>query len=119
MTTAAATAMATVMATENAVPPLSWDLATTITTMTANDHLAGDAAVGAVGVVNDGDSDGGGCGLGGFDKEDALILAAEAAAALIVDDAKVATSALPLLVARLRTWLRGRGWQGEVGRGQQ
>ncbi len=75
-TTAAATATATVMAMENDVPPLLLDSATTITTMTANDNLAGDAAVGAVSAVNDGDNVGDGRGPGGFDKEDALVLAA-------------------------------------------
>ncbi len=44
---------------------------------------------------------------------------AEAVAMLIVDDAKVATLALPLLVACLRMLLQGRGWQGEVEQGQQ
>ncbi len=52
---AAVQATATVMGTVNAAPPPSRDLATTITTTTVNDHVAGDAAVGAVGIVNDGD----------------------------------------------------------------
>jgi hypothetical protein len=84
---AAAQATATVIGTGNVAPPPSRDLATTITTMTVNDHAAGDAAVGAVGVVNDGDDVGGGRGPGGFDEEEALVLAAEAAAVLIADDA--------------------------------
>ena len=75
------------MVTGNAAPPPSRDLATTITTTPANDHAVGDAAVGAVGVVNDGDDVGGGLGPGGFDEEEALVLAAEAAAVLIADDA--------------------------------
>ncbi len=77
------------MVTGNAAPPPSRDLATTITTTPANDHAAGDAALGAVGVVNDGDDVGGGRGPGGFDEEYALVLAAEAmaASALIADDA--------------------------------
>jgi hypothetical protein len=90
MRTAAATAMATVMATGNAVLPLLRDLATTITTMTANEHLAGDAMVGAFGILNDGDNIGGKSRRGDFDKEDALVLTAEAVAALLVDDTKVA-----------------------------
>ncbi len=119
MTTAAAMATATVMATGNAMPPLSRDLATTITTMTANDHLVGDAAVGAFGVVNDGDNVVGGRGPGGFNREDVLVLAAETAATLIVDNAKVAMLALTLLYLRLRTWLQERGRQIGVGQGQQ
>ena len=75
------------MATGNAAPPSSRDLATTITTTTANDHAVGDAAVGAVGVVNDGDDVGGGRRPVGFDEENVLVLVAEAAAALIADDA--------------------------------
>jgi hypothetical protein len=43
-----------------------------------------------------GDNVGGGCRPGGFDKQGALVLATEAAAKLIVDNAKVVTSALPL-----------------------
>ena len=42
-------ATAIVMATGNASSPPSRDLSTTITTTTANDHMAGDAAVGAGG----------------------------------------------------------------------
>ncbi len=79
----------------------------------------GDATVGAVGIVNDGDNVGGRSRSGGFDKEDALVLADEDTAAVFVDNAKVVTSALPLLAAHLRTWLQGRGWQRRVGRGQQ
>jgi hypothetical protein len=79
--------MATVMGMGNAAPPLSRDLVTTITMTTVKDHATGDAAVGAVGVVNDGDDVGGGCGLGEFDEEEALVVAAEAAAVLIADDA--------------------------------
>jgi len=41
---------------------------------------------GAVGILNDGDNVGGGHGPTGFDEEDALVLAADAAAALISDD---------------------------------
>ena len=48
-TTVAAKAMATVMATRNASLPTSRDLAMTITTTTVNDHVAGDAVVGARG----------------------------------------------------------------------
>ena len=62
-------------------------MATRITTTTVNDHAAGDAAVGAVSVVNDRDDVGGGRGPGRFDKEDVLVLAAEAVAVLIADDA--------------------------------
>jgi hypothetical protein len=40
-TTAAVAALATVMATGNAVPPQLQDLATTITTMSANDNFGG------------------------------------------------------------------------------
>jgi hypothetical protein len=74
------------MATGNAAPPSSRDLATTITTTTANDHAVGDAAVGAVSIVNDGDDVGGGRRPVGFDEENILVLVAEAAAALIADD---------------------------------
>jgi hypothetical protein len=49
MTMAAAKATATVMATGNALTLPLRDLATTITTTTANDHAAGDAGVGAGG----------------------------------------------------------------------
>ena len=42
---------------------------------------------GAVGIVNDGDDICGGRGPDGFNKEDALVLAADAAAALIADNA--------------------------------
>jgi hypothetical protein len=86
--------------------------------MTANNHLAGDAVVGAVGIVNDRDNVGGGREPGGFDKEDALVLAAEAAAVLIVEDANVAMLALPLLAAHLRMWLQGRGQWGGGGEGK-
>jgi hypothetical protein len=55
----------------------------------------------------------------GLTKMDTLVLAAEAAAALVVDNAKVETSALPLLAARLRTQLQGRRRRGGVERGQQ
>ena len=48
-TAAAAKAMATVMATRNASLPTSRDLAMTITTTIVNDHVAGDAVVGARG----------------------------------------------------------------------
>ncbi len=65
-------------------------------TAVANDLLAGDAAVGAVGVVNDRDNIGGGCRPSGFNKEDALVLMAEATATLIVDNTKVVMSALLL-----------------------
>ncbi len=41
---------------------------------------------GAVGILNDGDDVCGGLGPDGFDEEDALVLAADAAAALISDD---------------------------------
>ena len=53
--TTAAMAVVIVMATGNAVPPPLRNLATTITMMPANtnDHLAGDAVVGADGIVND------------------------------------------------------------------
>ncbi len=47
-----------------------------ITPTTVNDHVAGDAVVGAVGIVNDGDDVGGERGPGGFDKEEALVLVA-------------------------------------------
>ncbi len=57
---AAAQATATVIGTGNATPPPSRDLATMITTTTVIDHAASDAAVGAVGIVNDGDDVGGG-----------------------------------------------------------
>ncbi len=84
------------------MPPPLRDSATTVTTMAANNHLAGDAAVGAFGIVNDGDNIGGGRRSAGLNKEDALVFTAEAAAALIMDNAKVATLALPLLAAHLR-----------------
>jgi len=53
--TTAAMVVVIVMATGNAVPPPSRNLATMITTMPANtnDHAAGDAVVGADGIVND------------------------------------------------------------------
>ncbi len=84
---AAAQATATVMGTGNAAPPPSRDLVMTITTTTANNHAAGDAAVGAVGIVNDRDDICDGRRPSGFDEEEALVLAAEAEAVLIADDA--------------------------------
>ncbi len=84
----------------------------------ANDHLAGDAAVGAVGIVNDGDNVGVGRRPCGIFKEDALVLAAEATATLIVDNTKVARPVLPLLVVHLRMRLGGRRRRGGMGRGQ-
>ena len=75
------------MATGNTAPLPSQDLAMTIMTTTAIDHAAGDAAVGVVGALNDGDDVGGGCGPGWFDTEDALVLAADAVATLIADNA--------------------------------
>ena len=77
---------AIVMETGNASPPRPLrDLLTTIATTTANNHTAGDAAVGrqgAVGVVNDGDDVGGGSGPGRSNKEETLVLPADSAPAL-------------------------------------
>ncbi len=108
------------MGTGNAALPPSRDLATTITMMTVNDHAAGDAAVGAVGVVNDGEDVGGGCGPGGFDEEEALVLAAEAAVMLIADDTDggdggvaVVGGAFEEVVARAGTTTMGGGGGGD------
>ena len=73
----------------------------TITTATVNDHAVDDAVVGAVGVVNDRDDVCGLRGPSGFDEEDALVLAAEAAAgaatALIADDADGGNCRVPVV----------------------
>jgi hypothetical protein len=112
---AAAQATATVMGMGNAAPPPSRDLATTITTLTVNDHVAGDAAVGAVGIVNDGDDIGGGRGPGGFDKEEALVLAAEAAAVLIADDADGGNSGVAIVGGAFKEAVARAGAAGASG----
>jgi hypothetical protein len=105
------------MGTGNAVPPPSRDLATTITTTTVNDHVAGDAAVGAVGIVNDGDDVGGGRGPGGFDEEEALVLAAEAAAVLIADDADGGNGGVAVIGGTFKEAVARVGMVGASGAG--
>jgi hypothetical protein len=106
-----------VMWTGNAAPPPSPDLATTITTMTINDHTAGDAAVGAVGIVNDGDDVSGGRGPGGFDEEETLILVAEAAAVLITDDANGGNGGVAIVGGAFEEAVARAGTAGASGAG--
>jgi hypothetical protein len=101
----------------NAAPPPSWNLATKITTTTVNDHAAGDAAVGAVGVVNAGDNVGGGRGPGGFNEEEALVLAAESAAVLITNNANGGNGSVAVLGRAFEEAVARAGRAGASGAG--
>ena len=79
------------------------------------------AAVGAVGVANDRDEIGGRRGPSGFDKEDALVLVAEAAAALIADDADGGDSGITVVCGTFEDAVARAGqvgW-GQVGHGRR
>jgi hypothetical protein len=105
------------MGTGNAAPLPSQDLAMTITTTTVNNHAAGDAAVGAVGIVNDRDDIGGRRGTGGFNKEEALVLAAEAMAVLIADDADGGNSGVAIGGGAFKEAVTRAGTAGASGAG--
>jgi hypothetical protein len=85
--------------------------------MTANDHLVGDAAVGAVSVMNDRDNVGVRRGPGGFNKEDALVLTAEAAAMLIVDNAYCGNVLIALVCSAFEDMVAREGTTGGSGVG--
>ncbi len=73
--------------------------------------------MGAVGVVNDGDDVSGGRGSRGFDKEEALVLAAEAAAVLIADDADGGDGGVAVVGGAFKEAFAWSGMAGASGAG--